>query len=218
MNIHIALVGDRAEPILDGIRASTGVDKLYLLHSDRTLAIARRIRNTLLKLGLKDIFLRLIDAFAMNSVVNTIFKIAKDEGEEKAIFVNITGGTNLMAGAACAASFFIRAQAYYMLHPDKSLGKSTSELMIMLPIPHAKYKELTKLQINILRLLDSKSGPSSSKLLLQEGLRVSPQRLSYNIRELINEKLVEVSYDATDSRLRMLSLTHVGRLRLSWSS
>ena len=38
-------------------------------------------------------------------------KIA-ERGKTATIYVNITGGTNLMAGADCSASFFIGAQAY----------------------------------------------------------------------------------------------------------
>lgn len=217
MKVHIALVGKTMEPILIGIRASEAVDRVYLLHSNITLDIAKKIRSKLSDVGISDIFLELVDAFSMDNIVNTIIRIAKIEiGND--ILINITGGTNLMAGVACATSFFVGALAYYVLDPKYSSGKSIRELLIILPIPALNYKELTKLQLNIMQIIDSRSGPSSSSLLLQQGLNVSPQRLSYNIRQLINRKLIQIVNDKTDSRVKLLSLTGVGKLRLSWST
>jgi hypothetical protein len=158
-----------------------------------------------------------IDPFSMESVVNTIVKIARSEVGNN-LYVNITGGTNLMAGAACAASFFVGANAYYILDSRLSPESPAKDLLVSLPIPNVKYsKELSKLQIKILQILSSKQSPISSSLLLQHDLHISPQRLSYNIRELINKKLVDIKYDDMDSRRRLLKLTNLGKLHLSWA-
>ncbi len=217
MKVHIALVGKTSEPILIGIRASEAVDRVYLLHSNITLDIAKKIRSKLSEIGINDITLELIDAFSMDSVVSTIIRIARIETGND-ILINITGGTNLMAGAACAASFFVGAIAYYVLDPKYSSSKSIRDSLIILPIPALNHKELTKLQLNVIRKIGNRAGSSSSSLLLQEGLNISPQRLSYNIRQLKNRKLICVTSGTKDSRIKLLSLTDVGRLHLSWSA
>ena len=50
-----------------------------------------------------------VDPFDMNSVIDAIISIV--DKERLPVYANITGGTNLMAGAALSAAFFVGAKA-----------------------------------------------------------------------------------------------------------
>jgi CRISPR/Cas system-associated protein Csm6 len=66
-------------------------------------------------------------------MVNSISEIAKKEHDNN-LFINITCGTNLMAGASCATSYFVGAQAYYIKESstDLFLFPSPIELFLFL--------------------------------------------------------------------------------------
>jgi hypothetical protein len=95
-----------------------GIRKLYLLHIPddsefKFRGLAMAVKKKLEGAGFDGVVLRQVNAFDMNDIISSIVDIV--DHEKPPYFVNITGGTNLMAGAACAASFFIGAKAYYVL-------------------------------------------------------------------------------------------------------
>ena len=52
--------------------------------------------------------------------MNTIYRIYERENGKGVTFsINITGGTNLMAAAACSCAFFIGTTIYYVMDDDK---------------------------------------------------------------------------------------------------
>lgn len=165
----------------------------------------------------------------MNSVVNTIMKIA-DAEKGNSICINITGGTNLMAGAACAASFFIGAKAYYILDQSKlPKGSTIQDQLIELPIPHIPYIDsLQNTQVTILKKIYDLGGKITNKHLKDE-LKITPQKLSYHIKELENKRLITTKRGWKEAILRQnrkitrvdkrkitIQLTNAGRLVVSW--
>jgi DNA-binding MarR family transcriptional regulator len=216
MNVHVALVGNKVEPILTGIRLYSAIDKLYLLHSQETKDKAQEIKIKLDAFGIKRIVFRTIDPFSMNSTVNAMTEIAKEESSNN-IFVNITGGTNLMAGAACAASYFIGAQPYYVLDQTKLPNRRSKDLLVEIPVPKIPYHNaLEQTQLKILQLIDNKGDKAFNKVIREE-INMSPQAFSYNVKQLVKKNLIVMTTDEFNTRSKKLRLTDAGKLVFSWS-
>jgi CRISPR locus-related DNA-binding protein len=229
MVIHIALIGYTKEPVLKGIQYYGKVSRLYLLHSPnqenfKFQEVAEDVKNRVSALGFIDVRLKKIDPFDMNSIVNAIIEIADREKGEP-IYINITGGTNLMAGAATAASFIVGAKAYYVLDTRKPPEKKPSGDVIELPIPSIPFvKTMQTTQLTILRKI-AELGGRVNNVHLREKLQMTPQKLSYHIRELERKGFVTTkrgwkfeAYKASkvDTRMLAIELTNAGRLVVSW--
>jgi len=234
MNIHIALIGRTMEPILKAFQYY-GMDKLYLLHSQDTKEFsfkktAEEVKRRLADVGFGNVSLIEINPFDMNDIIGSIIRIVESE-KQSSIYVNITGGTNLMAGAACSASFFVGAKAYYVLDQSKLPKNLPLQNQILeLPIPKIPYaRTLQKTQMEILNKLILNNGVASNRQLRHE-LRTSPQKLSYNIRELETKGFVSTRRGwekqkihrgkpmrEVDRRILAVSITNAGRLIASWT-
>jgi CRISPR locus-related DNA-binding protein len=235
MNVHIALIGRTMEPALKGYQYY-GMDKLFLLHTQDTEEFpfkktAEEVKRRLADVGFSNVFLVEINPFDMNNIIEAIVRIAENE-KQASIYINITGGTNLMAGAACSATFFIGAKAYYVLDENRLPKGSTLEDQILeLPTPKVPYaRNLQKTQLKILSKLVQYNGTASNRQLHYE-LKTSPQKLSYNIRELETKGFVTTKrgwevqkmyrgkpFIKVDRRILAVSITNAGRLVTSWTS
>ena len=219
MRVHIALVGKTKEPILQGIHQYNAIDKIYLLHSrgdDGTEVTAKNIKLDLEPFGIREIILKVIDPFSMQNIVDVITSIATKESTNT-LYINITGGTNLMAGAATAASFFIGAQAYYIKDRKRLLKNDPYQnILVELPVPNIPYHTaLEKTQLKILNEIASRSGKISNKTIADK-LNFSPQIISYHVKELKKKKLINALADEYDSRKEYLYLTDPGKLVIQW--
>jgi len=228
--VHIALIGRSPEPILTGFYHYGSVNRLYLLHSpnneqDKFADKARDVQRKLAAAGFGGVHLQEIDAFDMRSIINAILSIA--EVENPPFYINITGGTNMMAGAACAASFFVGAKAYYV--QEKSATGNSQYRVIELAVPNIPYfRELSKSELSVLKALDKLGGICTNPE-LKYRLGISPQTLSYHIKELETKALIEIggselrprsSYTEagiSDRRVKIIKMTNAGRLVLRWT-
>jgi CRISPR locus-related DNA-binding protein len=235
MNVHIALIGRTIEPVLKGFQYY-GMDKLYLLHSKDSEEFSYKgnaieVRRRLSDVGFTQVFLTEIKPFDMANIIESIIEIIEKE-KQASIYVNITGGTNLMAGAASAAAFFAGVNAYYVLDENKlPKNSSLSDQVLELPTPKVPYsRSLQKTQMRILTTLIQHNGTSSNRQLYYE-LKISPQKLSYNIKELETKGFVLTrrgleetkmhrgrQIKKIDRRILIVSLTNAGKLVASWTS
>lgn len=226
MSTHIALIGKTEDPVLKGYQHYGGITRLYLLHSPddeefKFKALALGVKKKLDRAGFDGVVLRQINAFDMNNIISAIISIV--DQEKPPYFVNITGGTNLMAGAACAASFFIGAKAYYVLGKR---GKEMAESeVIELPMPNIPYyRTIEGTQLRVLKSLESLGGRANSAR-LRDSLDMSPQTISYHVKELAKKGLVRVTRGERitdrgpmpDSRVILVEMTNAGKLVSSWS-
>ena len=217
MNIHIILVGDTKEPLLAGFNQYNSIDKIYFIHTEKSKSVANEIEKELKPLAIKNVHYRKVLPYDMNSVVNIITEIARNESSNK-LFINITGGTKLMSGAATAASFFVGAQAYYVIHQDSlPPNSSANDRLVELPVPNIPYHQsLTGIQLDILKIIN-KRGEKVPNTMLKNELNLSPQTLSYNIKELQRKKLIILEEYELDSRKKHTSITNAGKLVVAWS-
>jgi CRISPR locus-related DNA-binding protein len=217
MNVHIILVGDTKDPLIATFNLYGSIDKVYLLHTEKSKPVAKEIEQEIKPLAIRAIYYRKVEQYDMNSIVNAITDIAKNEFDNS-LFINITGGTKLMSGAATAASFFVGAQAYYVITPNGLPPDSPiMNRLVELPVPNIPYhNSLTGTQLDILRLVSKRNGKVSNKM-IKEMLGLSAQTLSYHIRQLDKKKLVTLYEDENDSRMKYLLITNSGKLVVSWS-
>ncbi len=214
MSVHIAPHGRVTEHIKRGLRGYDAVDKVYLLPSAKFAETGRGLAEELEEFGY-NVDIHEVNAFEMRSVVDTIVTIAKRHAEDD-LYVNITGGTNLMAGAATSSAFFIGASPYYVLEPQGD--ESVEELIMSLPSPTQPLTfNLSDPQREVLEQLGEWDAIGRTGVIGREigdTLEISAQRVSYHIGKIEEKGLVNTR---RDGRRKEIELTDVGRLYLRWT-
>ncbi len=214
MSVHIIPHGRVTEHIKRGLRGHSSVEYVHLLASPRFLETSYELAEELDVFGY-EVNVHEISAFELRSVVDTIVSIAKQhQGED--LYINITGGTNLMAGAATSSAFFIGARPYYVLEPQED--ESIDELVVSLPAPRQPLTfDLSEPQREVLEQLgewdvNGREGVIGREI--GEILGESAQNISYHVGQLEEKGLVETH---PTGRRKEIVLTDVGRLYLRWT-
>lgn len=215
MNIHIVPHGKTTSHIKRGLRAHGSVDKVYLLTSKVFEDVGQELQQELSEFGY-EAEVHLIDAFDLRSIVDTIVTIAKQHGDDE-LFINITGGTNLMAGGATSSAFFIGATPYYVLEPQDG-DENIDDLVMELPAPTQPLTfEIEGLQREVLATLGTWDEHGRANVIMREigeELGEAPQKISYHIDQLQGKGLVETKLSG---RTKKISISDVGRLYLRWT-
>ena len=216
MNVHVVPHGRTTSHIKRGLRAYSSVDKVYLLTSEAFEDVGLELQRDLREFGYET-EVDLIDAFDLRSIVDTIVTIAKQHPNDD-LFINITGGTNLMAGGATSSAFFIGATPYYVLEPQSG-DENTEDLVMELPSPTQPLTfEIDGLQRDVLTTLGTWDENGRKNVIMREigdELGEAPQKISYHIDQLNEKGLVETQHDG---RTKKVSVSDVGRLYLRWTS
>lgn len=214
MSVHIIPHGRVTEHIKRGLRGYDAVDIVYLLSSVKFADTGNELAEELKEFGY-DIEIREVEAFELRSVVDTIVTIAKDHPKDD-LYINITGGTNLMAGAATASAFFIGASPYYVLEPQND--EPLDELVVSLPAPSQPLTfDLSDSQRAVLEQPGEWDAAGKTGVIgreLGDALGVSAQKVSYHIGKLEEKGLVETR---REGRRKEITLSDVGRLYLRWT-
>lgn len=216
MSIHIVPHGQTTVHIKRGLQAYGSADSVRLLTSEKFQSVGNELAEELIEFGY-NVEIDLIDAFDLRDVVDTVVSVARENPDQE-IYVNITGGTNLMAGAATASAFFIGATPYYVLEPQTG-EESVDELVKKLPSPTQPLTfEIEGLQLNVLQTLGEWAEEGRRGVILREigeELGESSQKISYHISQLEAKGLVETEMEG---RMKHVYVTDVGRLYLQWTS
>ena len=219
MHIHIAMMGRVTEPVTKAFQA-LGFDKLYILSNSQFQSSIDSVTVALsgFKVKVESIF---ISGFDFQEIVDAIYQIyEKENGKNVEFSINITGGTNLMAAAACSCAFFIGATIYYVV-----MGEGTVKEQVR-SIPTPKTPNLAALKPDtkeilrfILKRVEDRGYTTTAELMDQ--FNRSKQSLNYQINNLRDEGLVEkgdlkLPNGKTDRRYKSIILTQQGRLIASW--
>ena len=216
MHIHIATAGQAVEPIIKGFNAISGIDKVYLLYSEPFLESARHLKDFFGN-ALVPVELRPIDGFDFQSIVDTIYSIyEREHGKGIEFSINITGGTNLMAAAACSCAFFVGARICYVLRDPE---RSAAEQLVWIPTP--RVPDLGKIKGKSAEILSfilelTKSGVRITSNDVNQRFNVDKQNSSYHLGILEGEGLITREQDHADKRVKIIALTSQGRLVASW--
>jgi len=152
-------------------------------------------------------------------VMNAIYKAYSETHEKGARYsINITGGTNLMAAAACITAYYIKADVYYVQNDET---KSIGELVNHIPIPRIPDAEtLKKKDRDILLYIDEKTrnGCCVSNIDIAKEMDIDKQNAGYHLDVLERYGLVERRRDGKidDSRKNRIVITAEGKLIAAW--
>lgn len=221
MHVHIASMGKAKEPVIKGLRAIPGIDKVYILASQKYLVEAEEVKG-ISEAMMMDTEIRCISGFNFQEITENINRIHHENYKPGVKFsINITGGTNLMAAAACSCAFLIGATIYYVQW-DESL--SVSEQLQEIPMPHSPNLGLIKEKTrDILQYIyeQSSKGPVSNADIIQL-FAIDKQNSGYHLRKLESEGLIKItkgfctSDGKVDNRRNTIHLTDQGKMVALW--
>lgn len=215
MHVHIANIGEHPEPVKNGVRGIGNIDSIYLLYSKKFLAQAEETKTGFVNQGYHCDVVQ-IDGFDFQEIVDRIYEIYNSNSEKGTEFsINITGGTNLMAAAACSTAFFTGARIYYVLYNPNNPDQTISERLIEVPTPKIPdVKHLKDHEKAIIKTLNDRERESNSSI--ADSLGMSKQLCGRYIRNLEDMGLVESSIDGKDRRFRQITLTREGKMISGW--
>jgi len=228
MHIYIATIGKNIVPVTKAVNALPGVDTTYLIYSEKFAAEKDEACKLLEALGIE---VRCIEAsgFDFNAVMNAIYKAYSETHEKGARYsINITGGTNLMAAAACITAYYIKADVYYVQNDET---KSIAELVNHIPIPRVPDAETLKDKDKdiLLFIFDrNRDGNDVSNVEIAREFNLDKQNAGYHVDILKKFGLVEDRVDndqnyrgnddgkKRDSRKNRLVITSEGKFIATW--
>lgn len=216
MHVHIATVGQAVEPIIKGFNAIPGIDKVYLLYSEPFLESARHLEDFFGN-AMVPVELTPIGGFDFQGIVDVIYSVyEREHGKGVEFSINITGGTNLMAAAACSCAFFVGARICYVLRDPE---RSAAEQLVWIPTP--RVPDLGKIKGKSAEILSfildlTKNGVRITSNDVNQRFNVDKQNSSYHLGILEGEGLITREQDPADKRVKVISLTSQGRLVASW--
>lgn len=222
MHVHIATMGKVQEPIKKAFNAIPGIDRVYLIGSSKYEESAEELKAFFTS-GMASCEIVYVTGFDFQEIVSTIYRIYETErGKNVEFSINITGGTNLMAAAACSCAFFIGAEIYYV-NWDPSV--SIREQLIHIPTP--KTPELSKIKGKTRTILKfilerTEKGCVISNSNISSQFDIDKQNSSYHLKILAGEGLIRIEkgYRKTngqmDNRRNTIILTEQGRIVANW--
>ena len=215
MHIHIANIGEHPEPVKNGVRGIGNIDRIYLLYSRKFISQAEETQSGFANQGYRCDIIE-VDGFDFQEIVDRIYGIYSENNDRKSVFsINITGGTNLMAAAACSTAFFTGAKIYYVLYDPIKPDQSISERLIEVPTPKIPdVKHLKDHEKAIMKILNEGNRESNSTI--ADSLGMSRQLCGRYVRNLDEMGLVEILIDGKDRRFRQVVLTREGKMVSGW--
>lgn len=228
-DVHLITVGTDAERIKAGLRRMSA-DKVYLLHSPDGArasdgevkdfaAIAKSMAEDLRAAGY-DVSLEEVPPYDLGGIVYRMVGISRRERDAGPVrfWVNISGGTNLMAGAATAASYFLGATVYYVLRGEGTL----QEKVVEFPTPAMPDADrLGDTALDCLRYVASHEAEGDvTNARMARDMGWSPQKANHSVGVLRDWHLLDVTRgtgpNGRNMRESRITLTDHGRLYAAW--
>ena len=167
MKIFISPIGVTTEHVKGWLaEESRGVQILWLIHSKKDKKndfpkIAKKLKSDLesayprLKIKLKTMDSAFEIDSTMDAIAEIIHKEMDDNGEllKSDFTLNITGGTNAMAGATMMSATWYGAKAHYVLEPQKGDPEDTQYVMD-LPVKSIGTAKMKDNQLTILKMIN----------------------------------------------------------------
>ena len=141
------------------------------------------------KMAIPFIEMRPVPMFDFMRIVKEIYSIYDSyKGKGVEFSINITGGTNLMASAACYSSYYIHAKIFYATMTGGSIGDEVMEIQSPKAVDFDSYKAGTK---RILTFINDKSPVGTTNAELSSYFGLSKQTIGYSIKILKNDGLIK---------------------------
>ena len=223
MHIHIASVGGGTDNVVTGFNAVSSIDKLYLIASSQRKHSAKDLEKKIARLGI-ECHTIVVTGFNFQEIVDAIYAIYGENADKKNVryTINITGGTNLMAAAACSTAFFIKAEIYYVMYDREKADRGEEqepieERVIRVPTPKIpNVNGLGPTTREILEYILDNDGPDLTSVDVAEAFGYSRQALKHHTDILKREGIIEVEKWSRNNRLSKITLTQEGRMVAGW--
>lgn len=223
MHIHIASVGGGTDNVVIGFNAVSAIDKLYLLASGQRRHSAEDLEKKMVRLGI-ECHTIVVSGFNFQEIVDAIYGIYGENADKRDVryTINITGGTNLMAAAACSTAFFIKAEIYYVMYDREKAERGeeqdpVEERVIRIPTPKIpNVNGLGPVTREILEYILDNDGPDLTSVDVADAFGYSRQALKHHTDILKKEGIIEVEKWTRNNRLSKISLTQEGRMVAGW--
>jgi len=210
-HVHIINMGTNPDPSLAMTRNRIPIDKVYLLCAkdisgsvgpeiyEKLKNAERQTVEVLKENGIREIEVRRVESWEFQSIIDEILGIASKENArdmDVKFHINFTSGTHVMAGAACAAAFYIGADLYYVMNREEHKDLTATEEMRVFGIPSlpdvSSIKKLTKKVL--MKIYES--GPIQNSELMMF-TKLSPSKLGYHTKVLKEMDLIEREREGT---------------------
>ncbi len=223
MHIHIASVGSGTESVISGFNGVAAIDRLYLIGSRQRRHSSEALEKKMKNLGI-DCRTVLVSGFDFQEIVDTIYGIYGENADRNDVryTINITGGTNLMAAAACSTAFFIKAEIYYVMYDRDKAERGEDQDPIgdrVIRIPTPKIPNVNGLgpaTREILEYILDNDGPDLTSVKVADAFGLSRQALKHHTDILKKEEIIEVEKWTRNNRLSKIALTQEGRMVAGW--
>jgi|GEM_PF-1566922 DNA-binding MarR family transcriptional regulator len=231
MNIHIAMLGRVTEPIKTASNRFGRIDKLILIVGKEFEQNAEDLKTEFEKIWGIDVTYYTIDPFTKNGVMEIIeiMKKIKNDYPKDNMYINISGGTNLMAGVALSGAFMIGCKEVYYLLDPKFLKKGENDL-ITIPVPKIIFPDaLTPIQRAVLMAIYSElgmgknNGNEDTKIknikefadrFYKKKKKNPLQTIKSHIDTLKEMNLIEISRDEDNAKQNVIKPTEAGRMMM----
>ncbi|MBI5332530.1 MAG: ArsR family transcriptional regulator [Candidatus Aenigmarchaeota archaeon] len=200
MTILIVTVGEKKEPLYEGIKQSKKKKKIYYLATKETENVAVSLCSEFRNLYDSDIVI--VDPESFCDIVSSVVEILRKEGNNVILF-NITGGTKLMSLACYSVANLIGSSCFYIHKCREGMKKF---ILPIIQIPEMKYIGKNKRKFQILELL---SGKPYSLTELTIMLKLRKPTVIGHLKKLEGINLVE---RCNIDRNQILQITESGRI------
>lgn len=223
MHVHIASCGMDTNNVKNCVRAiPSAIDVIYLLYSKKYEDSAFSLRDYFTEANYR-CEIRPISGFDFQEITDAIYNAFDYEsGKDVEFSVNITGGTNLMAAAACSTAFLTGAKTYYLKWDPNNPNEPLKDRLVEIPMPKIpdinKIKGLSRdILLYIANECEDKDTVSNNDILTDFKETMSKQSLSRYVNILADCGLIEVHVSkSNDKRRKDISLTREGRMVSKW--
>lgn len=222
MHIHLAMLGERLEPVVNGVRGIPEIDRICIIYSKKYNEQAKSVQETFAAMGYT-CSIHPVSGFDFQEIVDRIYQIYGDHPSKDTEFsMNITGGTNLMAAAACSTAFFTGASIYYVMFDKANPDQPIKERLILVPTP--KIPDISQLSDRskaILKFINNAPSGEVTNTDIADEFKIHKVVAGREVKRLHESGLIDVkkSYEkdgGLDRRYNTIRLTRDGKRFASW--
>ncbi len=222
MHIHLAMLGEKLEPVVNGVRGIPDIDRICIIYSKRFNEQANTVQETFAAMGYS-CSIYPVSGFDFQEIVDIIYQIYGDFSSKDAEFsMNITGGTNLMAAAACSTAFFTGASIYYVMFDKANPDQPIKERLILVPTPKIPdISQLSDRSKEILKFINDAPTGEVTNTDIADEFKIHKVIAGREVKRLQEDGLVEVTKSfekesGLDRRYNTIRLTRDGKRFASW--
>lgn len=206
MVIQIATLGLTENVVKEGVKAY-GAEKLFIIAGkslDKIIPgyqinknkdaknpeeIAINLKKNLVSALNIEVIIEHVNPFDFQECLTMIIQILRSIPEDKEKILNLTGGTNIMSGAAVCAAWIEGVRAFYLREKT-----SEDDRNYVIEIPNLKDKKITEKENElILYLLDHERDEDRIANIVAAGINVKRNTLTTHITNLISKGLIETN-------------------------